>query len=148
MQLFEFLLNERLLSRVTTVRVKKQLIDMISTKMPNIPKEDITTKISLFSHKILLRWKASGRNKKSFFKKNKEWLKKEIYQSDVQIIQQQYRLTPTSRHRAIKEFDTISTRTKRRRTKSLVANYSSEELAFATQTSFIKKGKRNIAHVI
>ncbi len=47
-------------------------------------------------------------------------------------------------HTKQREFDTLSARTKRRRTKNLVESHSPQELAFAIQTIFTKQGKRNV----
>ena len=147
MQLFEFLLSRGLLSQASTLNVRRQMVNFITSRIPDIQEDDINTKIALFSKKIPIRWKGSGRNKINFLKRNGDWLREEIYSSNVILTDKELH-TPTGRKRPIKDFEKSNIRTKRRRTENLVASHSPEELAFATQTSFAKMGKRNVATVI
>lgn len=115
--------------------------------MPYWSDEEAVNKISLFSNKIVIRWKASGKNKKSFLKRNEAWLKEAIYRPVSKPCINDDPTAPTT-SRPVKNFDLLSGRSKRRRTKKLVASHSPEELAFATRSSLMKKGKRNVAHAI
>lgn len=65
-----------LVSRENTVHVRKKMVSFSTSHILDIPEEEIKNKISLFSNKLLIRWTASGRNKKSFLKRNEDWLKK------------------------------------------------------------------------
>nr|CAI5862441.1 unnamed protein product [Callosobruchus analis] len=91
------------------------------------PEDDIINKISLFSNKIVIRWKASGKNKESFLKRNDAWLKEQIYRPALKA-------TPFTPSRAVKSFEILSNRSKRGRTKILVCSHSPEELVLATQS--------------
>lgn len=53
MDVFEFLFNGSLLSRANTIDVKKQMVDFITSRVPQIKEEEICSKISLFSNKLL-----------------------------------------------------------------------------------------------
>ncbi|KAJ8926490.1 hypothetical protein NQ314_021135 [Rhamnusium bicolor] len=131
-QLFDFLSKEGLLSQANTIPAKQKIVDFIKLLIPSIPKEEIMAKIITFSCNFTIRWLG------------------EIKFGAQSTQQQVATVTPTRRSvlRATKEFASTNTRPKRRRTKSLVGSHSPEELLFATQTSFIKKGQRIIAHVM
>nr|CAI5834885.1 unnamed protein product [Callosobruchus analis] len=141
LQIFELLLSDSLLSRANTAVARRKVVDYVKCRIPDWPEDDIINKISLFSNKIVIRWKASGKNKNSFLKRNDAWLKEQIYRHALKA-------TPFTPSRAIKSFVILSNRSKRRRTKKLVCSHSPEELVFATQSSLMKKGKRNVAHAI
>ncbi|KAJ4443107.1 hypothetical protein ANN_04757 [Periplaneta americana] len=53
MDMFEFLFNGSILSRANTIDVKKQMVDFITSTVPQIKEEEIGSKISLFSNKLL-----------------------------------------------------------------------------------------------
>lgn len=74
LELYELLSNQTLLNKANTVAARKKMseyvsgkmAEYVSGKMADYLEEDIVKKISLFSFKILSRWKASGRNKNNF----------------------------------------------------------------------------------
>lgn len=150
LQLFEFVKSENLVNKVTTTDSKRRLIDYVLSKLPYCPEEIVTTKISFFCKKIFYRWKASGRNMKSFVKRNQEWLERKLMEENVCEVEHNLAATttPTSHGRPKKIFTTLSTRSKQRLGKKLISSHSTEQLAFATQMGFVKKGQRNVANVI
>lgn len=150
MQLFELLRRDSLLSRSNTIAARNIMVDYLKCNMPHLPEEIIKNKISLFSNKIGSRWKSSGKNIKSFLKRNNDWLNAEICQTVIQSSLATATTTPTSdkRKRGIKNFESLSTRSKRRRTEELVSKHNPDELLFASQSSLTKTGKRNVAHAI
>ncbi|KAF2906046.1 hypothetical protein ILUMI_00131 [Ignelater luminosus] len=91
---------------------------------------------------------ASRKNKKSFLKRNEDWLNQPLHQPTHPLHQSDITATPKSQLRTVKKFHSLTDRSKRRRTKALVLSHSPEELAFASQSSYTKTGKRNIAYVL
>jgi len=148
LQLFELLSKDSLVSQANTVAARKKMVKYIQSKMPGIREEEVLNKISFFSNKIVIRWKASGKNKKSFLKRNEDWLNQPLCQPTNPLHQRDITATPKSQLRAVKEFHSLTDRSKRRLTQALVSNYSPEKLAFASQSSYTKIGKRNIAYVL
>lgn len=147
MQLFEILSEDTPVSQANTVAARKKMVEYVKSKMPGIQEEEILNKISFFSHKIVIRWKASGKNKRHFLKRNQDWLNQPLYQS-TDPMQKNITATPKRQSRAVKEFHSLTNRSKRRRTKALVSSHSPKELAFAAQSSYTKAGKRNVAYVM
>lgn len=147
MQLFQFLWENNILSRANKAKPKQKMLEYIKQILPSTEEQDANNKISLFSTNILKRWRSSGRNKKSFLKKYAAWLTEDFIISKPKNLLQRYAETPRC-FKALKPFVSITSRSKRRRTKHLVDKYTPEELAFAAQSSFTKKGKRNISYAI
>lgn len=113
------------------------MVELICSAIPGSSKEDVMIKVSLFSNNFLIRYKKASRKKDYFLSKYAEWLSK-----DIPI------MYPMSSTRQKKEFSATSSSTKKRRTKLLLTTHSPEELVHAAQTSFVKKGKRNVAAVL
>lgn len=78
-ELFEFVLKEGLLSKANTKKVKEEMVQYITSRMPDVSKEDILNKVSLLANRFLVRWKASGRKKSSFLQKNGNTVQKNLH---------------------------------------------------------------------
>lgn len=119
------------------------MVEFVKNKLPKTREDVIKTKIGFFSNKVISRWRSSGRNKQNFLNRNSAWLNQTIH-SRKQLIPKKYKNHRLTR----KSFNSVSTRTKRRRCLKLLKFYSPEELAFAARMSYVKDGKRNIAEAI
>ena len=116
MELFEFLLKRDLLSQTSTLNMRRQISTSLHIEYQIYRKEDdINTKISLFSNKILIRWKASRRNKIILLNRNVDWLIEVKYSSKV-ILTDQELYAATGSKRPINDFVKSNIRTERRRT--------------------------------
>ncbi|CAG9771521.1 unnamed protein product [Ceutorhynchus assimilis] len=120
--------------------------DFVNQRIPTADKDDLTNRISWFSTQIALRWKRCHRNKIYFLNKHEIWLNEFVYKSKCQSTFQRHAEKPSRKN--TREFSDVSARTRRRRTQELVSHHSPAELAFATQSGYTKRGKRNVAFVI
>lgn len=150
LQLFEYLKDENLINKITTADCKRKLCDYVFSKLPDLPVKTVTNTVSFFSMKICYRWKASGRNIKNFLKRNQEWLEKNLIHQNFCSAKKVSTSTSTKTliGRPKKLFTTLSTRSKQRYVKTFISSHSTEELTFAAQMGFNKKGQRTTAHVI
>lgn len=104
--------------------------------------------LSTFLEKYHIRWSAASRNKDRFEKKNCDWLYTEVEFSSLANQAKPNPTTPSSKGRPSTEFIDSSEQSKRRKTKELRLDRSTEELAYAAQMKFRAEGKLNEAEVI
>ena len=83
------------------------------------------------------KWKKCSRSLQVFIMRHTKWLDNKVAFTLARKV-----------GRPSRKFADVSSETKRWRTSSLVENYSSEELSFATSTSFRKAGKRDAALMV
>lgn len=124
-----------------------RMVDYVSSEIPGLPEEVIKNKIKVFSAVLTKKWSAI-RNKEKFVLKCNDWLQEELWLAQNQDAGQPDCTPARSAVTQKMDFVGLSASAKKKRTRMLVAGHSPEELAYATQTSFTKIGKRNMATVI
>lgn len=111
--------------------------------------EDDKKNVSYIFYKLRDMWKKASRKEERLFEKNAEWLSIQFILSEDAGGSSQS--TPKSKAisgRPSISFSDSSDRSKRRKTEKLREEYSSEELAFATQMSLRASGKVHVAQVL
>lgn len=105
----------------------------------NLPQNLRQSIIKLLSQ-LRKKWKEANRTEKKIFSKFKKWLMVPVY------------FTKTKEHvesgRPSADFDSLSLRSKRRRTKSIRKEYCTESLTFATKMSLKASGKLEASKLI
>lgn len=107
--------------------------------------------ISRISEKINQRWTKSGRHWERFLRANSSWLEENISFSgifsevidDIPVLE-----TRSQTGRPLKDFESSSDKTKRRRVQSLLETTSTEELSLATEVKLRQSGKRDSAAIV
>ena len=111
--------------------------------------------LSTFNANFEQRWKQCSRNKDRFLQKYKKWLKTEIkfpekihtaLKSSIPFADSKPSVSGIGRPR--KSFEDAGIKTKRKIVRSLVKDFSQDELAFATRMSMHASGKRDAASVL
>ncbi|KAF2898101.1 hypothetical protein ILUMI_08076, partial [Ignelater luminosus] len=93
LQLFELFSKNSSVSQANTIAARKKMVEYIKSKMPGIREEEVL---------------------------NKNWLNQPLYQPTDPLHQSDITATPKSQLRAVKEFHSLTDRSKRKRTKALV----------------------------
>lgn len=107
--------------------------------------------IRSFCQKIEQKWSKSGRHKERFLKANYLWLDEYISFPNITIASTETISHPgpsTRTGRPQKEFETCSTKTKRRRIKHILETASQEEISMAAEVQLRKEGKRDSAAIV
>ena len=141
LHLFDLLCRHKLVNQANKGSSIARMVDYVSSEIPGLPVEVIKNKIKVFCAN-------QKRNKEKFVLKCNDWLQEELWPVQNQDAGLPECTPARSTVAQRMDFVRLSASAKKNRTKMLVAGHSPEELAHATQTSFTKIGKRNMATVI
>ena len=106
--------------------------------------DDMRPTISVLMTKFRSKYKEAAQRQDYFFKKNKNWLKTSVnFQIDAKRV-----TVNKSTGRPTGNFETLSDRSKRRRTKEMRTKFSPAELSFATQMGLRSSGHSDAAKIV
>jgi hypothetical protein len=103
----------------------------------------VKSKIKNFTINLSKKWKKNNRTLNKFFINNEKWLKTEF-----KLPERSFLNYPSSRGRPTKSFTECSDRTKRRKTKKILTNFTSPEIRFALRSNYYRSGKRSAAKLV
>ncbi|XP_047134584.2 uncharacterized protein LOC124812267 [Hydra vulgaris] len=107
-------------------------------------RDNMRPTISVLMTKFRKKYKEAAQRQDYFFKKNENWLKTSVYfQIDAKRA-----IVNKSTGRPTRSFETLSDRSKKRRTKEMRTKFSPAELSFATQMSLRSSGHSDAAKIV